>query len=184
MSFRINYQNIPVLAIGFSRSSNLIGKGIQLFSGTLDDKSMPNHAFIVTEDHGQLFATEETFEGLKENSLEEYACKDNRIVALYTWKGFDREAMRDDVQRALAEIRRKAKENSRYDLKGLFSFVPVFKWFCKPDKERQWCSENVASILKIYGCTAITNTLLRPEQLMRIIQKNKDEFSAVLSYYI
>lgn len=181
--FTINYPNIPVLAIGFSRSNSLIAKGIQFFSGTLKDKGMPNHAFFVTEDHGQLFATEETIHGLQENSLEQYTSDKNRIVALYSWVQFDNPTKRESAQQYLAEIRRKAKENSKYDVKGLFSFVPVFKWFCKPDPKKQWCSENVAGVLKDYGAECITKKTIRPDELLKIVQNNKQEFRAVLNYY-
>jgi hypothetical protein len=184
MGFRINYQNIPVLSIGFSRSESLIAKGIQLFRGLLFKKDAPNHAFFVTEDHGQLFATEETLGGLKENSLEKYARKSDRIVAMFTCKVFDNASTRDTVQRYLAEIRRRAKENSKYDVVGLFSFVPVLKWFCKPDPQKEWCSENVASVLKAYSVEGIGKTTLSPDQLLKVLQENPDVFTPVTGYYI
>jgi hypothetical protein len=184
MRFKINYQNIPVLSIGFTRSNSIIAKGIQLFSGILKDKGAANHAFLVTEDHGQLFATEETIHGLQENSLEEYTGQGNRIVAMYTWNGFNDPSKRESAQRYLAEIRRRAKENSKYDTKGLFTFVPIVKYFVKADTERQWCSENVASVLQTYGAECITETKLRPDQLQKLIAARKDAFNAVLGYYV
>lgn len=177
MKFKINYSNIPVLAIGFTESKSVISKLINFFQGT------PSHAFLVTEDHGQLFATEETLNGLRENSLEEYTSDSKRIVAMYIWDGFTKASTREAVQRYLAEIRRKAKENSKYDFKGLFSFVPVFKWFMKPDPKRQWCSENVAKILQVYGCEAVKKVTISPRELYKLVQDNKDEFHAVLGYY-
>jgi hypothetical protein len=184
MSYRINYANIPVLAIGFSRADTLIAKGIQLFRGLLKDKNAPNHAFFITEDHGQLFATEETIYGLQENSLEKYTSKGNRIVALYTWIMFENASTRESVQQYLAEIRRRAKENSKYDWKGLFSFVPGFKLFVKPDHERQWCSENVASVIKSHGGEFISKTAISPDQLLAIFKNNNREFRPVENYYI
>lgn len=178
MKFKINYANIPVLAIGFTESKSLISKAINFFQGS------PSHVFLVTEDHGQLFATEETLQGLQENSLEKYTTPSNRIVAMYIWKGFNNVASREAVQRFLAEIRRRAKENSKYDFKGLFSFVPVFKWFIKPDPKRQWCSENVAKLLQTFGCEAIKKTTISPSELYSIVQQEKLEFYAVLKYYL
>lgn len=178
MKFKINYANIPVLAIGFTESKSLISKVINFFQGS------PSHVFLVTEDHGQLFATEETLNGLQENSLEKYTTPANRIVAMYVWKGFNNVASREAVQRFLAEIRRRAKENSKYDFKGLFSFVPVFKWFIKPDPKRQWCSENVAKLLQTFGCEAIRKTTISPSELYSIVQQEKLEFYAVLKYYL
>ena len=182
MRFKINYTNIPVLAIGFSRSSSLFAKGIQLVRGILGDKSEPNHAFFVTEDHGQLFATEETIHGLVENSLEEYTGSRDRIVAMYIWEGFNDASKREDALKFLAEVRRKRNENSRYDFKGLLSFVPVLKKFFKPDPKRQWCSENVASLLNTYGA-GIGEEHITPDQLLKIVQE-KSDFKAVLGYYI
>lgn len=178
MKYRINYQNVPVLAIGFTTANSIMSKLIAFFQG------VPTHVFFVTEDHGQLFATEETVHGLQENSLEKYTSPDNRIVAMYTWNGFLSPSTREFVQRRLAEIRRRAKEESKYDFKGLFSFVPGLKKFVKPDRKRQWCSENVASILKNYGCPDIKKTAISPSELIKIIHANKEDFNAVLGYYI
>lgn len=179
---KLNYDAIPVLAIGFTRSSTPIAKAIQLFCGILKDKAAPNHAFIVTEDHGQLFATEETFGGLKEQSLEEYTKDNNRIVAMYLWNGFESGLITYKVQRCLAEIRRKAAEPAKYDWKGLFSFVPGFKKFAKPDPKRQWCSENCASVLKANGAKFIDKVEITPVELLKAMQST-DDCRAVLGFY-
>jgi len=184
MRFKINYANIPVLAIGFTRSNSLIAKSIQLFRKVLWDKDAPNHVFIVTEDHGQLFATEETIHGLQENSLEKYTSGNDRIVALYTWKGFDDPSARESAQRYLAEIRRRAKEDSKYDFWGLFSFVPGIRKLVKPDPKKQWCSENAANLLKTYGYADLIKTTISPDQLLKVVKNHKEAFNAVLSYYI
>jgi hypothetical protein len=191
---KINYLTIPVLSIGFTRSTSLIARGIQLFSGTLHDKAAPNHAFIVTEDHGQLFATEETLGGLRENSLEEYTKESNRIVAMYYYTMFDNPDVRNHALCYMAEIRRKAGENTKYDFKGLFSFVPGFRLFCKPDPVREWCSENCASIMKRYGAPGLANiireysdTPLRPDELLAVMSAKDDIgecYRCVLNYYV
>lgn len=182
MNYKINYPNIPVLAIGFSRSNSLFAKAIQLIRKILNDKGAPNHAFVVTEDHGQLFATEETLNGLVENSLEEYTSDKNRIVAMYTFKGFDNLSHREDAQRHLATIRRKAGENSKYDIKGVLSFIPGFNHIFKPDPRKQWCSENVASLLNTFGA-GLGDTTIAPDTLLKKIQ-DKKSFKAVLGYYV
>lgn len=183
-SFKINYPNLQPLLIGFTRASGIIAWGIQLFRGILKDKAAPNHAFIVTEDHGQYFATEETLSGLQECSLEQYTKKGNRIVAMYSWVGFNDRNVRETVQRYLAEIRRRAGENSKYDFQGLLSFIPGLKLFFKPDPTRQWCSENVATILKSFGATFIDKVELAPDQLMKKLSDKSDECKAFLNYYI
>lgn len=180
--FTLNYPIIPALAIGFTRSNSLIAKVIQFFRKILDDKAEPNHSFIVTEDHGQKFATEETPHGLREQSLEQYIYKNNRIVAMYLWNEFKDPGTIDKVETYLAEIRRRFGEESKYDWKGLFHFVPIVKKFVKPDPKRQWCSENCASILKKYGAGFIVKTEIAPDELLKIM-KASDECNAVLNYY-
>lgn len=181
---KINYPEIPVLAIGFTRSTDIIGKAIRFFSGVSPkNTNAPNHAFIVTEDHGQLFATEETLSGLQEKSLEEYSKSGNRIVAMYEWSGFKDINVRGNVQKLLAETRRKNGEESKYDFKGLFSFVPIVKRFIKPDPKRQWCSENCASIMKAFGATFISETEITPDKLLEIMRSNMECY-AVTNYYI
>jgi len=172
MNFKLDYDAIPVLAIGFTRANTPLAKAIQLMRGILKDKSEPNHTFIVTEDHGQLFATEETLGGLKEQSLEQYTKEGNRIVAMYLWNGFDSPLIKYKVQRCLAEIRRKAAEPSKYDWKGLFSLVPGFKKIVKPDPKRQWCSENCASVLKANGAKFISKVEITPDQLLKAMQQS------------
>jgi hypothetical protein len=107
----------------------------------------------------------------------------NRIVGVYFWQGFNDRNVRESVQKYLAEIRRRAGEDSRYDFFGLLSFVPGLKKFFKPNPKRQWCSENCASILKTYGAKFITKTELAPDELMKIMQ-NTEECKAVLNYYL
>jgi hypothetical protein len=181
MKFKINYDNIKALSIGFTRADSLVAKGIQLVRKGLNDKSFPNHSFIVTSDWGQLFATEETFEGLKEQSLERYIKSNNRIVAMYYWNGFNG-TKGIEVQKYLSEIRRKYKEESKYDLKGILYFVPLFNKFIKPDSKKQWCSENCASILKNFGAEWITKTEIAPDELLELMQNN-DECECILNYY-
>jgi len=56
MKFKLNYPNIPILSVGFSRGNDLLGAGISLVRGgikAVNDMSFPTHAFLVTEDHGQ-----------------------------------------------------------------------------------------------------------------------------------
>lgn len=180
--FQLNYRNIPPLAIGFTRSSTLMGKAIQFFRGILKDGGAPNHAFIVTSDHGQLFATEETLSGLEERSMERYTSKKERIVAMYYWLGWDEYDKGNIAETFLAEIRRKMGETSKYDFWGLLSFVPVLKKFFKPDPKRQWCSENCASVMKFFGADFIRDTKVTPDQLLAIMQ-HTDECKSILGYY-
>jgi hypothetical protein len=179
--FNINYPKLSPLMIGFTRSESLFAKGIQLFRGIIGDKAAPNHAFIITSDRGQLFATEETLKGLEERSLERYTTKQDRIVCVMKWNGWTEEIIQK-AQDYLAEVRRRAEEDSKYDFVGLFSFVPGFKKLVKPNPKKQWCSENCASILKKFGAKFIKNIHVSPDQLLKIML-DSSECEVVLNYY-
>ena len=177
MRFTINYQSIPILAIGFTLSSSVIAKAIRLVRG-----NETNHAFIVTSDRGQLFATEETAGGLVERSLERYRKPSNRIVAMYYWSGWDDATNKNLALDYLAVTRRRALEYSKYDHIGLLSFLPIFKKFIRPDPKRQWCSENVAHVHKLFGYP-FAKTEIAPDELYAIVRADKVNFQAVLNYY-
>lgn len=177
---KINYENIPVMSIGFTRSQTIIGKLIRFFRSG----SFINHCFFVTCDNGWLFATEQTPRGLQEISLETYTTKKDYIVKMYDWlkpNDID-EKWKEEAQKYLSGIRCKMKENSQYDFIGLLKFIPFIKNFIKPDPQKQWCSENVASILKLYGANFIDKVEIAPDQLLNIIEKN-EQFKPVLNFY-
>jgi hypothetical protein len=176
---KINYPALPILGVGFTRATSIPARIIQITRKILRDHNAPNHSFLITGDHGQLFATEETSKGLQERSLEQYTKKSNHIVAVLLWKGFTVET-KEAAQKYLAEIRRKNGEESRYDFRGLLWFLN--KKF-KTDPKRQWCSENCASILKKYGASWIKETRLAPDQLINIMIQS-GECEAITDYYI
>jgi len=183
MADHINYPELRVLMIGFSRSTGIVGRLIQLFRGgfkALSDPGFPNHAFLVTVDHTQFFATEETFRGLVENSLEKYT-RGEKIVAMYRWVGWTPEK-EEAAQILLSTIRRKMKADSRYDFLGLLSFVPGLRWFFRPSPERQWCSENCISIHQKFGCPFKSSTLA-PDQLLDEVAGRLD-FEAFTEFYV
>lgn len=174
----INYDIIPSLAIGFSRAKNLPARVIQLVRGILKNANEPNHAFFVIELYGQKFVIEETARGLVINSLDEYKYKENRIVSMYYWKGWD------DPVKYLAAVNRllylvrkqgdKKSKEGKYAFWGLFSFLPIIGKWCSPGKEgdgNDWCSENVADICKEYGgWSDIKDVHLAPDELLKIAQ--------------
>jgi len=181
-NYKINYDNIPVLAIGFTRATNIVARAIQLVRGILNKPDLPNHAFIVTSDRGQKFATEQTIRGLEVKSLEQYAYKNNKIVAVYFWQSRENETWVSEAQDFLALVRRRSLENSKYDIIGLLSFLPVLNKFVKPDKNKEWCSENVAGILKHFGATFITKKEIAPDELLIKMQKS-NECIEIRGYY-
>jgi len=158
------------MAIGFSRSTTILGRLIQLFRGILRDKNAPNHSFFVTEDHGQFFATEETFSGLVENSLEKYT-KKNDVT------------LREKALEHLAEIRRRAAEESRYDWKGILSFLPLIGKLIKQDPKRNWCSENCTTILKLFNAPGIMKVGVAPDELLKMIDENL-KYREIKNFYL
>ena len=186
MKFKINYPALQPLTVLFTRGSGLVSGGIALvrhgLSG-LQDPGFPTHALLVTEDNTQLFGTEETPAGLVENSLEKYTDSSNRIVAAYRWDGWKEGNRAVYAMEYLATIRRRNLESSRYDFFGLLSFVPGLKRLFKPDPQKQWCSENVASIHKSYGASFIDKTTLSPDQLLLLMQASPDCY-CILNYYV
>lgn len=185
MTWQINEGAIPTLAVGFTRATDALGNAIALSSGgvtAMCDVSFPSHAFFFTRDH-RLFATEETARGLREQSLEEYRANDRRIVAVYYWTGWDDADRRNAGQEFLADIRADGGRRARYDFMGMFSFIPfIGKWF-RQDPQKQICSENVASVHKKFGAKWINETLIRPDQLLKLMRES-EECKCVLSYYL
>lgn len=180
----MNYATIPVLATGFTRSHSFMGRTIQAVRGGLFDAAFPNHALLTTPDRGQIFATEETFDGLRQNSMDQYLDASNRIVAMYYWSGWDDQVRRNEALDYLAYIRRKqgdkCTKTGKYDHFGLLSFV--FPRLVKPDKTRQWCSENIASLHKKFGAKWVKKCEISPDQLLALM-KGSDKCKAVLGYY-
>jgi hypothetical protein len=178
MTYKLNYPNLPILATAFTKGKDLFGWVINVFA-----PGPCGHALLITEDHGQKFATEED-NGLKENSLEEYTTDKNRIVAMYYWTGWDSIEKREAAETYLAEIRRRRAENSKYDWAGLLSFVPVLNHWFKPSPVRQWCSENVLSIHDRFGFKS--NWFGRPPSpaQLEILMQSRKDVVCVLGYYI
>lgn len=186
MTWKINENAIPTLAVGFSRGMDALGDAIAFFRGgvtAVKDKSFPTHCFLFTRDNGRLFASEETASGLRENSLANYCDDSNRIVAVYFWNGFNDAARVNDVLRDLSDIRANGDYESKYDFKGLLSFLPgIGKWF-KPDKRRKWCSKSVSDFMFQHGAVWTPVSNIAPDQLLKKMQNN-DSCKAILNYYL
>lgn len=188
LNFTINYLNIPVLAVGFSRAADFIGGAIRFFEGNgRADAEESNHALCVSENWGQKYATEEIDRGLSEESLEKYRTSKNRLVALLYWTGFDDPAVRAKVQTHLAEIRRRAGEPAKYAWSNLLLYIPFIKNFVKPDKDRKICSQSVlVDCLDYAGFNSgwTSTTPPNPEQLRNLMLARRDkDVKVVLGYY-
>jgi hypothetical protein len=189
--FEIAYENIPVLAVCFTRTENPICNAIRFFRGgkkAVDDLAFPNHCFPVSESWGQKYACEETIKGLVENSMEKYRYKKERIVACYYWTGWHDKEVREMALERLAYIRRKQGDKTtklgKYNPLGLGRFLPVIgKWkIFNKDSEADWCSENTASIHMLCGANFIKDKHIAPDQLLKAMQSSK-ECKAILNYY-
>ena len=193
MNLTLNYEKLPILGVAFSHSKDVPGFAIAAVRGGIGDDSFPIHALLITADRGQKFATEETLKGLVEDSLEEYTTDLNRLVGVFYWHGWDDPAKAEAAQDDLAYIRRKQAENSKYDLSGLFVFVkeklPSWLQWAIPataSKVKEWCSENVLSMLDKYGFNSGWNNPNRgpaPDELFEIMKKRTD-VDLVTNYYI
>lgn len=172
----LNYPALPVLGTFFVLGKDLFGKIIQYFTG-----GDCTHAGLITDDHGQKFATEETGHGLDEDSLERYTKPGQQIVAVYYWQGWDDPVRREAALSYLAEIRRKRAEESQYDWRGILGFV--FPWI-KPDPKKQWCSENVLSIHDKFGFDSGWGNKRppSPEQLKELMKARSDVASGYRWY--
>lgn len=193
MIYKLCYDNIPVLAQGFTRGTDAIARSIQEVRGIEDDASQPNHAFIVVEFWGQKFAAEQTFGGYRLNSLEKYTSDKNRIVALYYYAGWDVEEKRSAALKRISYLLRKQGDKTtkegKYDKLGLgwflsFDEIPIIGKLFMPDPIKTWCSENDACIHRNQGgATWLEDTRLAPDEYLSIVKSN-DECKAVLGYYL
>lgn len=141
-----NYGNkkaLKELAVFFSKDQGLIGKIIGVVSNL-------THAGVITEDHGEMFATEEGPTGLQENSLDGYTTSENRVVDLLYWNGWDNPENHETALKQLASIRRRKKEN-KYGWKTILCFLPGIGKKFKREKEANICSESVCELLDRYG---------------------------------
>jgi hypothetical protein len=193
MEWTLNYPCIPVLAVGFSRSTSIVGNLIRFFRGgfkAVGDPGFPNHAFLIVSWHGQKFAAEETAEGLKMDSLEQYSGKGERITEMYYCTCFDDPVKKKDsldrISYILREQGNRHTKLGKYQTGGLFSFLHL----ASPDasgKDAEWCSENCADILKNYGKVPwIKDVHLAPDQLLNLMMFQKTgecSCEAVLNYY-
>lgn len=191
MKYLINSDNIADLDIAFSRGLDLLGDSIALCRGgwkAVRDKSFPTHAFFFCRIRDQLFAFEETPQGLRPMALSEYNTARNRIISVYRckcWDELDRKYLAIDY---LIGIMAEGGERQQYGWKTLFSKLPVIGRFIPPDKVADICSENVSEVLYKFGGVdwfRKTGTKIAPDELQIILHaaRRKGEANAVLGYY-
>jgi hypothetical protein len=189
----LNYPAIPILSVGFTRGEGFVGNAIRLIRGgrkAVHDTSFPNHAFLtgMLNNEKNKICIEETFDGLKPQSLDQYLYSDNRIVSMYYWKGWDDPVRRNEALDYLAYLCRKQGDKKtkegKYNPWGLFSFVPIIgKWKCfQPDPVEEWCSENCASVHKKFGAPFIDKVEVAPDELEPIM-KSSPECIRLFNYY-
>jgi len=153
---KIDYSKLKPMDVFFSHSKKPSGALIRLAQTlsfrAVSDEALPNHTGIVTESHGQLFATEMGPKGIAENSLEKYTTTKNQIIRVFRWVGFSKKTVSEYGLKELSRLRRKQLD---YDWFGAALSSPLgkalFGWFAKNDKNSDFCSENVFSILRKCG---------------------------------
>lgn len=137
-------------------ASSMFPSGITIrtvTSGIKDAFNMkiPVHAGFITESWGQLFATEMQPPEIRENSLDKYAKKSNRIISVWRFAGFEKEYSRRHALQYLSLLRRR---RLKYDVGALASFTKVLKRilpFMKNAEDKDFCSENVYRTLSLYS---------------------------------
>lgn len=117
-------------------------------------KDTPNHSGFIVQWLGQWMAAEVDGSHFRLNSLEKYAGKRNRIVAVYDPKI----VLGERVALCTAIVRKVRKDFDKpYDAIGAIASAPWFKrWmpWMKQDPKKEFCSEVVYQLL--YATTALT----------------------------
>lgn len=113
------------------------------------DRDIPTHTGFITHSYGQVFCTELTEDGIEEDSAAKYlrSARRDRMIAIYRWSGFDDEDKRGHALGRLAYLR---QLDCGYDWRGA---IGIALPFLKHNERREYCSENVFTILKKYGWT-------------------------------
>jgi hypothetical protein len=193
MNWQLAYDHIPLLSNFFTREvSGFVEAGIVVEEygiAGLFDRSIPVHEGIVTAHQNSIkFATEETMQGLKHNSLEQYTTDANRIVCMYYWHGWDdmmrQEAAIDFIDATIAH----GGDASKYATLQLGHFLkadhlPLIGHYFDPARtQKKWCSEYCLMLLKIFGAEWVKDIYLDPLQSLRAMH-DSGECSAILGYY-
>lgn len=193
-----NHNAIPDLAFGFACSTYAIGTVTAFARDGMDavnDQMFPRHTLIFHWDRTRLVCTEETLDGLKQNSIEKYRDKRNRIIAVLYWTGWDDPARRNAALDRLAYIRSKQGDRTtklgKYNFRGLLTKIKYFGplltrlGIAKADPLADWCTENDMSLLKNYGqCPWMqgVETTLAPDEAYLLMKDQKD-VRRILNYY-
>jgi hypothetical protein len=195
MNFKINYDNLPILSNYFTRSNkkfDFVADSIQFVEDKwngLKDKSIPNHQGTVTAGrNGIKFASEETFQGLKHNSLEQYTNDSNRIVCVYYWTGWDDKDKREAALNFIDATIAHGGNASKYATLQLGSFLNldhlplIGKYFDPKRTQKRWCSAFSLMLMKIFGADWIDDIFLDPLDAMKLMRYNVD-CRCVIGYY-
>jgi hypothetical protein len=149
------------------------------------DRNYAGHAGFITTQHGQLFISEMTPRGMRENPFEVYRGRKNRIIEVYHWSGFNYLDVRRKGEERMAWLRRKGRE-LKYDWWGAITSSwlgrKVFFWK-RNDPERDFCSENVINVLSYCGHPGPFPEHQYPEEV-RQWMRSRSEFERLSSWDI
>jgi hypothetical protein len=148
------------LDIGFVSGSNLspgtwLNRQAGAGWGRMFDRSVATHVFLYTVDEGYPMATEMLIDqGIVEDSAMKYlkSTRDDRMLAIYRWKGFQNRENVTAVLNVLADQRERQVE---YDVGGAIACdkdeAPLlFPWAHQSDT-KFFCSEQVFFMLQWRG---------------------------------
>ena len=188
---KINFDAVPEMSVGFPQGNDFFGWTERLALGQLFNANCPTHAFMVINVTGMKFVLEECADGQRLYSLNEFSNRNDKIIYMCRWTGWN-ETNSEIVTAHALDVISSGGPQSKYDLAGLFSFIPIVNWFVKPDPQKQWCSENVASYHndgkkitdgKDGGSPLFPKITLSPYELMKEM-KSRSEFEEIKNYYV
>lgn len=150
-------------------------RGVQAAFRGADSRAMADHAGFVTENHGQMFVTEMSPAGMRENPFEDYRTKRCRILEVWRWKGFDDSTVRATALQEMERKRRHGKE-LEYDWWGAITSSWLgAKLFpnAKQDPRRAYCSEDVVDMIVRYGYIGPLPLTKNPEDVRQWVRNSK-----------
>lgn len=143
------------------------------------DVNYPNHSFNVQDVFGQKYPYEAGPRGYEEGSFQDYRTKNDSIVAVYRWRGFDDDEVRAHGAKVLELWTRRGKEHRKYDLGGAVSSTKLGRLllpWAKPSADELYCSEGSLHLHVICGILGeVLPVDVDPHIVVRLIEAYPDK---------
>jgi hypothetical protein len=192
MNYQIKFDNIKPLSVYATREvTGIVEAGIAIEESGLrglTDPSIPVHmGMTIAPRPPTLHALDETLQGLRYGSLNQYTTDRNRIVVMRRWTGWDDPEKVVSCTDWIDALIAAGGENSEYATLQLGHFLdadklPIIGQFFDPKRTTKcWCSEFTLLAHKLHGAP-IDNIYLDPLHADEAMHAT-GEFPAVLGYY-